>query len=103
MRCLSCGSDGELFATVTITKYVPMADRLGTIKIGGLKLGQVDAKEAWDSVQAAEGLVDKMIRGPIVCAVCQTEHYYVVGSKRPLRIGSYAEACEKGHEALMGE
>lgn len=102
MKCLSCGSE-ELFATVTIVRFVPMADRNGTIKVGGLKLGQVDAKEAWDSVQAAEGLVDKKIRGPIICASCETEHYYVLGSKRPLRIGSYEEACSKGHEALLAE
>ena len=102
-KCLSCGSEGTLLAKVTIVKMVPLADRGGTIKIGGQKLGQADLKETWDTVHRPSGIEDRLIRGPIICADCEAEHFYVVGSKRPIRLGSFEEAVEAGHDKLVGE
>ena len=93
MKCLACNAEA-LVANVTISLIVPLADRGGTIKIGGLKLGQVTAKEAWDTEPTMNGPRERVLRGPITCSDCETEHYYVVGSKRPLRKGSYADAVE---------
>ena len=101
MKCLSCGGE-SLVAKVTIDLMVPLADRGGTIKIGGLKLGQVTAKEAWDLEPTIDGSKkDRVIRGPIYCADCNTEHYYVVGSKRSLREGSYDAAVHARAEGSL--
>ncbi len=85
MQCLACSSD-QMVAVVTLVKYVPMADRNGTLKVGGLKLGQIDAKEAWDNDETPGGLVAKRIRGPILCLDCQSEHHWVV-AERKLHLG----------------
>lgn len=96
-KCLSCG-EPELLAQVTITKLVPFADRGGTVKIGGQKLGQIDLKRSWDADESGN---EQKIRGPIFCASCETEHYWVAGAKDPLRIGSVEEAREVGYEGLL--
>lgn len=119
MKCLNC--NGALYGLTPIVKLVPLADRGGSIKIGGLQVGQIDATESWNEKDdawewIARALLDgpmqmpqhdeegkKLIRGPIYCLDCGSEHYYVSKSKRPLRVGSYFRACERGHEALMGE
>ena len=97
-RCLKCG--GDLVAIVTITKAVPLADRNGTVKIGGVKVGQMDLKNFWDKNNAREDAPDQAIRGPIKCVDCETEHFYLVGDKKPLRVGSTAEARAEGADAL---
>lgn len=97
--CLACGSS-ELFAIVKMIKAMPLADKAGTVKLAGIKVGQVDLKLAWDTVHGLEGSPDKEIRGPIMCADCEAEHFYVTDSKDPLRRGSYEEAVVLGIEQL---
>ncbi len=76
MKCILCGSD-ELKARVTLSYDVPLAQRMGTVKVGGLKVTQLDVKEAWDNSGSR--------RGPIYCQNCGEEHYYLVGDPSPLR------------------
>jgi len=97
-KCLKCGHP-NLYAMVVITKMVPLADRNGTIKVGGQKIGQADLKLAWDTIGGENGIEQK-IRGPIICEACETEHYYLVGDKNPLRIGSTKEARELGYDKI---
>lgn len=100
-KCLHCGKP-ELLAMVTINKAVPLADKNGTLKIGGQKIGQMDLKNAWDKIGGLESGPDQMLRGPIICGNCETEHFWVVGDKKaPLRIGSVVEAREIGHQELL--
>lgn len=118
MKCLNCG--GGLYGLTPIVKLVPLADRGGSIKIGGLKVGQIDATDNWNEKDESwewiarsldiqiqmpghddEG--KKLIRGPIYCVDCMSEHFYVVKSAKPLRLGFYFKACEKGYAALMEE
>jgi hypothetical protein len=94
-KCLSCGS-AALLCKVVITKMVPLADRNGTIKLGGLKVGQADAKNSWDKIGGHEQGPDQPLRGPIFCAECEAEHYYIVGDKNPLRLGSVEDARKYG-------
>lgn len=94
-KCLNCG-EPSLLCKVVITKMVPLADRNGTLKLGGLKVGQADAKSAWDKVGGYEQGPDQTIRGPIYCAECEAEHFYVLGDKNPLRLGSTEEARRNG-------
>lgn len=89
MKCLECGSDA-LLGHVTITLYVPLAKKGGSLKIGGVKIGQNTILDMWDGPKDN----DKKIKGPIVCADCTSEHYYVVGSKKSLRLGSTEEALK---------
>lgn len=97
MKCIACSEEG-LLAEVTITKFAPLADRKGTIKIGGLKLGQMDAKEAWDSIETPEGLIDKPVRGPILCPTCGAEHYYITAGKGGLQLGRMQDVDLKALE-----
>jgi hypothetical protein len=99
-KCLNCG-EAELFAMVTITKAVPLADKGGTIKIGGQKIGQMDLKWTWDKIANKDDAPDQKIRGPIVCGSCEQEHFFVVGDKNPLRKGSVVEARELGYDELL--
>jgi hypothetical protein len=99
-KCLECGST-DLLCVITMTKTAPLADRNGTIKVNGVKVGQLDLKLAWDKTVPREDAADQQIRGPIVCGDCSTEHFYVVGDKRPLRIGSVIEARAQGYEHLV--
>ena len=101
MDCVACKAENSLYGRVVITKMVPIADRNGTVKIGGQKLAQTDLKLFWDT-DVASG-EDRKIRGPIMCLHCEAEHYYVVGSKRPVRLGSYEDAVARGHTVLMAE
>lgn len=98
-RCLSCDQP-ELLAMVTIVKAVPLADKGGTIKIGGQKLGQMDLKWTWDKIANKDDAPDQKIRGPIICAACEQEHFFVVGDRNPLRKGSVVEAREMGYDEL---
>ena len=101
-KCLACGAT-NLLAVVTIVKTVPFADKNGTVKIGGQKLGQMDLKNYWDKFSGEEDAPEQKIRGPVMCGDCEAEHFYVVGSKKPLRLGSTEEARRKGHAALLSE
>jgi len=98
-KCGSCGSE-DLRAKVTIQKIVPLADRNWTIKIGGQKIGQADLKASWDKLGGQENGPDQTIRGPIICADCETEHFVVMGDPKPLRVGSVEEARLLGYDEL---
>lgn len=98
-KCGVCGSEG-LVAKVTIQKIVPLADRNWTIKIGGQKIGQSDLKASWDKLGGAETGPDQLIRGPVLCSDCETEHFVVMGDPKPLRVGSVEEARTIGYEEL---
>lgn len=119
MKCMNCGSE-QLYGVAVITKLAPMADRGGSIKIGGMKVGQVDAKESWDSKSTGWDWIgralnleipdpprddkgDKLIRGPIFCVDCESEHYYVAKSAKPIRLGSYLQACIRGYATVLEE
>lgn len=88
MKCLECDSE-NLRARVTLDRDVPLALRNGAIKVGGMKVSQIDMKEAWEGER--NGL-PREIRGPINCFDCGTEHYYVVADKNPLRVGDTLKA-----------
>lgn len=96
MKCVECDSE-ELMAKITITKFVPLANRGGSIKVGGQKLGQEDLKVAWDQ-ESPDDPTPRKIRGPIFCANCGTEHYYEMDNKKNPIKGSYLDAIE----ALQG-
>lgn len=98
-KCLNCDQP-ELFALVTMTKAMPLADRNGTVKIQGVKVGQIDMKLAWDTIGGREDSPEQKIRGPIICGNCETQHFYVLGDKNPLRMGNVDEARELGYEEL---
>ena len=98
-KCLKCGSEG-LLCKVVIIKFLPLADRNGTVKIGGHKVGQMDLKNSWDTTNGKQDGPDQRIRGPIICPDCETEHYYLVGDAKPLRMGNVDEAREVGYDAL---
>lgn len=89
MKCLDCDSE-NLKAQVTLVYDVPLAARMGTVKIGGMKVTQLDLKEAWDK---------QAIRGPIRCFDCGAEHYYVYGATDPLRKGAVADARTESDSA----
>ncbi len=76
MKCMLCGSP-DLKARVTLIYDVPLAMRMGTVKVGGFKVTQLDVKETWDNLGPR--------RGPIYCQECGEEHYYLVGDPNPLR------------------
>lgn len=80
MKCLSCGSE-SLFAEVTVKIFLPLAARLGSVKIGGNKITQIDIKRAWD---LEEDGAAKEVKSPIVCATCGARHHYTVGAASPL-------------------
>jgi hypothetical protein len=75
MVCLVCGSE-NLKAHVELVYDVPLAARKGGIKIGGIKVTQLDLRVAWEKLAAR----------PIFCHECGQEHVYNVGDKEPLQI-----------------
>ena len=98
MKCLSCGAE-KLHAVVSISKTVPFANKGGTVKVGGQTITQLDIKAAWDK-HVATG-EENLIRGPIICMECEAEHYYVVRSLKPLRLGSFKDAVRAGYNAAV--
>jgi hypothetical protein len=113
-KCLQCEAEGSLHGIVFLAVPMQMAERKGTVKIGGVRIGQSDAKQAWDEAYDFNEWINvmlksvgmtipapprsdsggKLIRGPVFCMQCQAEHYYLVGDKDPWRLGSYLEACD---------
>lgn len=96
MRCLekNCNSE-NLYAHVQASLAVPLAKRGGSIKLAGTSVTQADVKKWWD---ATENGHQRRVRGPIICADCGAEHFYLKGLVPALRLGSYAEALELGFE-----
>lgn len=87
MPCLSCGCE-DLIAKVKISWDARFVERHGTVRIGGVKITQLDIKEAWDNKPGQE---PKKLKGPIVCTKCKAEHVYYTGDDQPpLRLGKYA-------------
>ncbi len=82
MNCLSCGAD-SLFAEVTVKIFLPLAARLGSVKIGGNKITQIDIKKAWDCLP---DMTPREVKGPIVCGACGATHCYTVGAVPPLSL-----------------
>ncbi len=69
MECLVCGSL-ELMGHVTLSYDAPLAKRGGAIKVGGIKVTQLDVRAAWE----------KLDRRPIHCFECGTKHVYDVST-----------------------
>jgi hypothetical protein len=95
MECPQCGSK-ELLAVITIVRIIPLAQRGGSVKIGGQRLCQMDLRDAWDKHPYDREGPDKPIRGPIHCAECSAEMFHVTGAPQNPILGSYAEALERG-------
>ncbi len=94
MKCLECGSE-DMLAMISQPVIAKMAGSRGTIKLSGLTVTQLDIKKRWDEAEGTQ------IKGPIMCGVCDTPHYYVVGATNPLRKGDVTEARHVGHAALI--
>lgn len=75
LKCLVCGSE-NLRGHVTLTYDVPLAARGGGIKVGGLKVTQLDVRAAWERETSR----------PVYCLDCLTRHVYRVGEDEPFRI-----------------
>lgn len=91
LRCLECESD-QLFGKITIVKSIPMAQKGGGFNMAGQKITQAEIKKQWSHKLTGD---TKTVRGPIYCAECGVEHYYVPGAVPALRQGSYDEAVEE--------
>lgn len=109
MKCKACDHP-ELKASVTLVREVSLAARGGGIKVGGVKVSQLDLKETWENelvgVDRGDGTEDtesqeRVIRGPIFCSKCGAEHFYVLKAKDPLFLGSYDEAVMLGAESFL--
>jgi hypothetical protein len=96
MRCLekTCNSE-NLYAHVQASVAVPLAKRGGSVKLAGVAVKQTDVKGWWDKTENGHM---RRIRGPIICADCGAEHFYLKGLDPALRLGSYQEALEAGFE-----
>ena len=88
MPCKKCGSD-KLVAKVKIPWEARYVERHGTVSVGGVKISQLDIKNAWDS--NPDG-TPKTVKGPIRCKDCGAEHVYLADPQddgENLRLGSY--------------
>jgi hypothetical protein len=95
MKCPCCGSD-QLFGIVTLQRAVPLAHHGGSVKIGGVeRVNRLTLKEEWDKDKAGR---PRELRGPIFCAVCESEMFYVSGAPINPILGSYQEALQLGPE-----
>lgn len=87
MPCLKCGS-AKLVAHVSIPWKAAFIERHGTVKIGGVRITQLDIKESWDKDPTG---AERILKGPIVCTDCGAHHVYYKGDEEPpLRLGKYA-------------
>ena len=95
MHCLNpnCKST-NLLCRVQAVLMAPLTQRGGSLAMKGIAVGQKDIKDWWDKTLSGN---KKMIRGPIVCADCDTEHVYLVGLQPSLRQMTFDEANEKGY------
>lgn len=66
MKCLCCSSE-NVKARVTLEYDVPMAARNGAIKIGGIKVTQMDLRDKWETLAAR----------PVYCHDCGQLHYWM--------------------------
>jgi len=88
MKCESCGHS-TLLAKVDIVKMVPLKDKGGNLAMAGVKVGQQDIKSMWTEKRSGG---EKPVRGPIFCAECGEEHYYIPGQVPALHLGSMDQA-----------
>lgn len=98
MQCLRCNSE-DLRGEILIRKSLPVTRRRGSVAIAGVKVSQKELKTTWDY----DGDDVRLIRGPILCADCGAEHFYVKGGadNKRLRMGSYEEAAMLGFEEVV--
>jgi hypothetical protein len=82
--CLECGAPG-LVALITIRRTAPLTATGASVKVGGLKVGQLDLRDAF--VARPDG-TPRPVRGPIFCESCGAEHYLTVGKKTILHLGT---------------
>lgn len=94
MKCPVCDSK-ELVAFVTIRKVLELTQRGGSVKVGGVKVSQVDIKNVWDLNQGTKK--PRTIKGPIQCVECGSDLFYVTGAKNNPLMGHYdlAKRIEK--------
>lgn len=95
MKCLECGSP-ELYAHVQASLALPILHKGGGVNTKGFVVKQTDVKEWWCGTDDSP----KLIRGPIVCVDCLTDHVYLKGLKPALRKMTYQEAMDIGYETL---
>jgi len=97
MKCVCCNSD-DLFGKVTLSIGLEITKRGGSVKVGGSKISQLDMKDAWNK---GNGCVPATIRGPILCADCGTEMFYVVGAPSNPYEGSHIDADVVGGDHFV--
>ncbi len=90
MQCLECGAE-ELHGLVTMQVTAPLTARTGSIKVGSVKLTQIDVKNQWDKHPTGE---ERSIKGPIYCMKCGHEMYYH-RDKAELCNGNFRDAIER--------
>lgn len=78
--CKVCGSD-QLLCEIVITKYLPLAARGGSVKVGQAKVTKLDLQEAWDR----EDGKDRKVKSPVICEACGTRYEYHVADADPLK------------------
>lgn len=96
MNCLnpSCKSP-NLLCRIQAVLMAPLAQRGGSVVMKGIAVGQKDVKGWWDKRPSGG---KQMIRGPIICAECDTEHVYLVGLQPSLRMITHEEAVANGYD-----
>lgn len=99
MECPSCKARDEIQAIFSVRVVAPLAKKGGSIKTAGVKVTQIDIKDAWNKDPISEE--ERMIRGPLICMNCDAELVYVVKSDNPLREMTLDEAEEAGYDALV--
>lgn len=85
--CKACG--GELAAVVTLTRVLPITATGASVKVAGSSISQIDLR---DSFIKDAGGNEKTFRGPLHCMVCGEEHYFHVGKKTTVCLGSHIDA-----------
>jgi len=97
MKCVNCGDSENLLAMMEKTIPVPFAARGGSIKATGCGVSPSTLKAEWDSYPSGK---EKVIRGPVLCASCDTEHIYVVGLNPPFYAFDHATALSLPFDKL---
>lgn len=96
MNCLNPECKGTtLLARVEAILMAPLTQRGGSLAMKGIAVSQQEIKAWWDKTLSGS---KRMIRGPIICADCDTEHTYFCGIQPSLRKIDYAEAITMGYD-----
>lgn len=97
MKCPHCESE-ELLCPAHITVMLHPAKRGGSVKVGGVKVTQVDIKAAWDEDGGGN---PKKIKGPFKCVDCGEDSFYVVGAPKNLYKGDFVDAEQLGAQFFI--